>query len=119
MDECGPSSPSLRRDLSVFAEASAAALRAIADEMADEENLETCVFTKRTHRFWRRFFVYHTNFKILMSFAEEICRWVRFGKRTHREGVFGGVWRKSGFVLKAKPEYLVVSPEPPSDDLLN
>jgi hypothetical protein len=25
-----------------------------------------------------------------MSFAEEICRWVRFGKRTHREGVLRG-----------------------------
>src|SRR5882724_9179919 len=50
---------------------------------------QTCHSAKRTHRFWRRNFVELTYVKILMTFAEEICRWVRFGKRTHRDGVLG------------------------------
>ena len=36
----------------------------------------------------------HTYVTILMSFAEEICRWVRFPKRTHREGVSRGFWER-------------------------
>ena len=43
--------------------------------------------------------MYHQHFQVLMSFAEPVCRWVRFGKRTHRRGVFGGYLQKSGFVL--------------------
>ena len=34
--------------------------------------------------------MYHAHDKLLMPFAEPVCRWVRFGKRTHREGVLGG-----------------------------
>ena len=37
--------------------------------------------------------------KILIPFAEEICRWVRFGKRTHREQFFGEVWKQLGEIL--------------------
>ena len=32
--------------------------------------------------------MYHSHGKLLMPFAEGVCRWVRFGKRTHRRGVF-------------------------------
>src|ERR1022692_3487511 len=46
--------------------------------------------TKRTHRFGGRHLMYHAHGKLLIPFAEGFCRWVRFGKRTHREGVFGG-----------------------------
>src|SRR5258706_14527754 len=55
---------------------------------------KTCVFAKRTHRFLRWFSAYPTYLKILMSFADSVCRWVRFGKRTHREGVFKEVERR-------------------------
>jgi hypothetical protein len=48
------------------------------------------VFAKRTHRFGGRNSLDHAHCKILMSFAEGFCRWVRFGKRTHRRGVLRG-----------------------------
>src|ERR1017187_7800020 len=48
------------------------------------------VFAKRTHRFGGRNSMDHAHCKILMSFAEGFCRWVRFGKRTHRRGVLRG-----------------------------
>ena len=51
----------------------------------------------------------HPYVKILMLFAEEICRWVRFPKRTHREGVLRGFWEQIGanFV-----ETLLLQPTP-------
>src|ERR1017187_1446277 len=51
---------------------------------------QTCHSAKRTHRFGGRDSMYHAHGKLVMPFAEGFCRWVRFGKRTHREGVFGG-----------------------------
>ena len=54
-------------------------------------SVKTCVFPKRTHRFCGRFLVYHQHFQLLMSFAELVCRWVRFGKRTHRRGYLVGL----------------------------
>src|ERR1017187_4497375 len=59
---------------------------------------EMCHSTKRTHRFGGRSFAYQPTFQVLMLFAEPVCRWVRFGKRTHRRGVFGGYSWKSGLV---------------------
>ena len=52
------------------------------------------VSAKRTHRFWRKNLVEHPYVTILMTFAEEIFRWVRFPKRTHREGVLRGFWEQ-------------------------
>jgi hypothetical protein len=54
------------------------------------------VSTKRTHRFLRIFLM---QLPLHTVFAMEMCgeiRWVRFGKRTHREGVNEGVSSKSG-----------------------
>jgi hypothetical protein len=63
------------------------------------------VSAKRTHRFFERFFAYHQHCQELMSFAESVCRWVRFGKRTHREGVFEGSLQESGYVLRITDEH--------------
>jgi hypothetical protein len=63
------------------------------------------VSAKRTHRFSGRFFAYHQYYQLLMSFAEPVCRWVRFGKRTHREGVFEGSLQESGYVLRITDEH--------------
>jgi len=51
---------------------------------------KTCVSAKRTHRFGGQNSMYHSHGKLLMPFAEGVCRWVRFGKRTHRRGVLRG-----------------------------
>ncbi len=63
---------------------------------------KTCVSAKRTHRFGRIFLVYHSYLKTLVSFAEEICRWVRFLKRTHRGGVLGVFLLINRFILGRK-----------------
>ena len=60
------------------------------------------VSAKRTHRFGGRFFVYHPYVKIFISFAGPVCRWVRFGKRTHRGGVSRVFSLKSGVILGRK-----------------
>jgi hypothetical protein len=56
--------------------------------------LKTCVSAKRTHRFGGHCFVYRSFIKVLISFADPVCRWVRFGKRTQGvyEVVFIGKW---------------------------
>ncbi len=61
---------------------------------------KTCVSAKRTHRFGGRIIVEHPYHKILMPFAVGFCRWVRFGKRTHRRGVLRSVSSKNGFVFR-------------------
>src|SRR6266481_1137650 len=69
-------------------EASAVTLCAV----ADEEDLETCVFTKRTHCFLGDFSTYYPRHEEVMAEILRRIRWVRFPKRTHREGVKWG-WK--------------------------
>ena len=38
--------------------------------------------------------MYNPLLRLLTVFAEPVCRWVRFGKRTHRRGVFEGAKAK-------------------------
>ncbi len=47
------------------------------------------VFAKRTHRFLADFLVEATVNTLVATKISERNRWVRFGKRTHREGVLG------------------------------
>jgi len=49
------------------------------------------VFTKRTHRFFAGFLTHPTRVQLVRNFGESVFRWVRFPKRTHREGVLRGV----------------------------
>src|ERR1035441_7649309 len=52
---------------------------------------QICHSTKRTHRFSADFFMEMAMNKWLTVEISERNRWVRFGKRTHREAYFGGV----------------------------
>src|ERR1035438_6374840 len=66
---------------------SAFALRAMARCAPVRSAKEMCHSTKRTHRFLSIFLM---QLPLHTVFATEMCgefRWVRFGKRTHREGV--------------------------------
>src|SRR6266404_5824359 len=58
------------------------------------------VSTKRTHRFGGGNFMEYPCYQRLMWFAGAVCRWVRFGKRTHRGGVLGVYSLKSGVVRR-------------------
>src|ERR1035438_3582102 len=70
---------------------------------------QTCHSAKRTHRFAIAFLLYHFYLQKLMPFAGEICRWVRFGKRTHRRGVFGSFSLKNGLVFGQRTHSRIVA----------
>ena len=53
-------------------------------------NSKTCVFTKRTHRFLGIFLMQLSLHAWLATEIMREFRWVRFPKRTHREGVNEG-----------------------------
>ena len=54
---------------------------------------QTCLFTKRTHRFFGIFSMQMALNTLVAAAISERNRWVRFGKRTHREGVLRGYLR--------------------------
>jgi hypothetical protein len=74
-----------------------AVAKAMADEMADKTEAghrdvkEMCHSTKRTHRFLTDFPMEVAMNKLVVQETREGNRWVRFGKRTHREASFGRV----------------------------
>src|ERR1039458_9445958 len=108
MVEGNPPSLKLWRTRPIFARASSGLGRAMAgllmsggaggaggrsgNLVGEAGNSKTLFFPKRTHRFWRGNSLYHACGKILLGLQGDVCRWVRFGKRTHREGVLA-LWR--------------------------
>jgi hypothetical protein len=60
---------------------------------------KTCVSTKRTHRFLKEFSMQVAINTLVIQEILEGNRWVRFPKRTHREGLLRPFYPESGFVL--------------------
>jgi hypothetical protein len=80
---------------SAVTKASAVALRAMAQRGG---GAPIYVSAKRTHRFAAGFFTQPTMHMRVAEKMDGNFRWVRFGKRTHREGVMKSFSSKSGFI---------------------
>ena len=52
---------------------------------------QICHSTKRTHRFFEIFLMQVIHYLLIATEIVGRNRWVRFGKRTHREGVLRGI----------------------------